>query len=99
MSVEILQISSVAPRDGDCGSVTFDRMGPVKNEEDESGIRPFQGSFYLACVVMTVDRVRCPPDGLAIEEEHALLGVAFYGIIPVTNDNSDPVAHDSSLFV
>lgn len=99
MSVKILQISIIALRDGDGGSMTFDRMGLVENEEYESGIRPFQGSFDLGCVVMTGDWVRWSPDGTAIEEEHALLYVAFYGIAPVTNDDSDPAAHDSSLFL
>lgn len=52
---------------------------------------------YLYCVFMTVDRLRKPPDGSEIEVGHALLDVAFCGFIPVTEVNSDPVAHDSSL--
>lgn len=97
MGREIPQIIFVALLDIDGGSVTFDRVGLVEDQKNESGIRRFQGTFYLYCVVMTADRLRKPPDGSEIEESHALLGVAFCGIILVTEVNSDPVAHDSSL--
>lgn len=97
MGLETLQIIFVALDDIDGGSVTFDRFGLVEDHNKESGIRLFQGTFYLYCVFMTADRLRKPPDGCAIEVGHALLDVAFCGIIPVTEVNSDPVAHDSSL--
>lgn len=97
MGREIPQIIFVALLDTDGGSVTFARVGLLEDQKNESGIRRFQGTFYLYCVFMTADRLRKPPDGAALEEGHALLGVAFCGIILVTEVNSDPVAHDSSL--
>lgn len=91
-----MQINSIALADSDGGSVTFDRMGLVENVEYESGIRLFQSSCYLGCVLMTGDRFREPPDGSTIEREPALPCVAFYGMILRINVDSDP-AHDSSL--